>query len=235
MSGAIEHYRHSLAAHPDYALAHYGLGIAFDEQGQYENSIAHYQKAIVLNPENASIYNNLGCVLAKQDQVEQAIQVYQQGLERQPDLAELHNNLGKALFSQDPDTAIRAFYRAIELQPNSTTAYLNLGNIYQQYGQHQAAAGAFEQVLSVDPTHSHAWSGCGIARMNQHEIAQALHCFQQAIAPVQAAIEAYCDWVLQLERSDELTQARMACAHFLQALSRADVALAQDYLAQTYA
>jgi tetratricopeptide (TPR) repeat protein/capsular polysaccharide biosynthesis protein len=235
LSDAIEHYRHSLAAHPGYALAHYGLGIAFDEQGQYENSIAHYQKAIALNPENASIYNNLGCVLAKQDQVEQAIQVYQQGLERQPGLAELHNNLGKALFSQDPDAAIRAFCHAIELQPNSTTAYLNLGNIYQQYGQHQAAVGAFEQVLSVDPTHSLAWSGCGIAWMNQHKIAQALHCFRQAIAPVQAAIEAYCDWALQLKKSDELTQARIACAHFLRALSRGDVALAQDYLAQTYA
>lgn len=235
MIDAIEHYRQSLTVQPDYALAHYGLGIAFDEQGQYENSIAHYQKAIALNPEDASIYNNLGCVLAKLDQVEQAIQVYQQGLERQPNLAELHNNLGKALFRQDPNAAIRAFRRATELQPSSATAYFNLGSIYQQYGQHQAAVSAFRQVLSLDPTHSLAWSECGIAWMNQNEIGQALHCFREAVVPVQAAIEAYCDWALQLARADELTQARIACAHFLQALRRGDVALAQDYLAKTYA
>ena len=45
---AIAHYRSGLEIKPDYAEAHYNLGIMLAGRGQVDEAIAHYRKALDL-------------------------------------------------------------------------------------------------------------------------------------------------------------------------------------------
>jgi tetratricopeptide (TPR) repeat protein/capsular polysaccharide biosynthesis protein len=244
LAGAAASYRQSLALKPDYASAHHSLGVALDEQGQHWEAVERYQQAIALQPNFIKSYNNLGCALAKLDRLEEAVQVYQQAIARQPDWAILHNNLGQALFEQSPIAAIAAYRRAIELQPDLALAHYNLGKALQFKGQHQQAITCFQQAIQLEFDSALALSDLSWSCIALNQWNRALQACQQAIVPQKLLIQAYCDWANQLQGQDQLSQARVSCAQFLQKLlppqsdltdethnlTEAGLALAQTYL-----
>ena len=67
---AVQNYKKALSIKPDYAKAHYNLGIALQELGNLDDSVRSYQSAITLEPENAQAYNNLAVVLRELEQLE---------------------------------------------------------------------------------------------------------------------------------------------------------------------
>ena len=71
---AIKYIRKALQFRPsDIASAHYNLGCALEEKGQFDEAITQYQKAIELNPFFAAAYSNLGCALQEKGQLDEAI------------------------------------------------------------------------------------------------------------------------------------------------------------------
>jgi Flp pilus assembly protein TadD len=70
---AVQNYKKALSIKPDYAKAHYNLGIALQELGNLDDSVRSYQSAIALEPENAQAYNNLAVVLRELEQLEDAL------------------------------------------------------------------------------------------------------------------------------------------------------------------
>jgi Flp pilus assembly protein TadD len=57
---AIAAFREAIQLKPDFAEAHYNLGIALAETGQLPDAIAAYRKAIELKPGFAEAHCNLG-------------------------------------------------------------------------------------------------------------------------------------------------------------------------------
>src|SRR5947208_1431498 len=57
---AIDAYRKSLQAKPDYAEAHNGLGVIYASQGRYAEASIELRSALAITPAAAHIYNNLG-------------------------------------------------------------------------------------------------------------------------------------------------------------------------------
>ena len=60
---AIAGYREAIRLEPDYAEAHYNLGIALQDKGQLDEAIAAYREAIRLKPDSAEAHYNLGNAL----------------------------------------------------------------------------------------------------------------------------------------------------------------------------
>jgi tetratricopeptide (TPR) repeat protein len=48
---AIGHYEQALRIKPDYADAHYNLGVALEKLDRRPEAIAHYQQALKLQPD----------------------------------------------------------------------------------------------------------------------------------------------------------------------------------------
>lgn len=70
-----------------------------------------------------------------------------------------HNNLAvDALVADDPRTAFLHFRRALEIDPASTSAWTNLGVLYQRNALERHAEAAFHQALAHDPGHKVAMS-----------------------------------------------------------------------------
>jgi tetratricopeptide (TPR) repeat protein len=69
-------------------------------------------------------------------------------------MLKLCNSTGLALKqSGQLEAAIVACKRAIEIDPNNSMAYFNLGNTYQDLKQYDLAIQSFEEVLQMDSMH----------------------------------------------------------------------------------
>ncbi|MEZ2280542.1 MAG: tetratricopeptide repeat protein [Microcoleus sp.] len=220
--GAIDCYQQAIALKPNYVLALYNLAVVLAENNQLEAAIDSYRQVIALQPDYIDAYNNLGCTLVKQDRIPEAREIYEAGLAIQPDSASLYNNLGQVLLDKNPDGAIAAYQRAIELEPDLVLAHYNLGKAWQIQGEHSAAVACFDRVVELNPDYISGYTDAGFSLMALGKITQALAYFAQAIAVKPDFVEAYCD-LAQSEQfarddDDEFSKAIVACGRFLQAL-----------------
>ena len=211
-------YRQAVEQSPTFVKARHALAIVLGEQGDYQAAVDQYRQVIVQQPDMARAYNNLACVLALQGQQSQALRVYQQAIDLQPSWAMPYENLGRVLEAKDPAAAAAAYRQAIALQPDLLSAHYSLGGLMLQQRQLVAAVECLNQLLTLDPEHSSAHSMLGSAYLGLGQSEQALRHFRQAILPQQAQVSAFCDWVAQLQATDELTLTRQACSQFLRAL-----------------
>ena len=59
LTSSIQNYQRSISLMPDYAEAHYGLALAYEQVKEYDNAISEYQTAILASDTMFSAYNNL--------------------------------------------------------------------------------------------------------------------------------------------------------------------------------
>lgn len=82
---AIKRLTSLVEAQPDYYLAHYNLGLAYVQQGEYENGIGSLQRALEIKERKgiveATIYNSIGWAYLKKNDYGQAEKFLQIGLE----------------------------------------------------------------------------------------------------------------------------------------------------------
>lgn len=214
---------------------HYNLGCVLQQQGKREAAEC-YRQAIALNPQHRNAYNNLGCVLIQQRQFEAAIAIYQQAIAHFPGWAVLHNNLGQALAATgEMQAAIAAYRHAIDCQPDLAIAHYNLGRAWQQQGQHTEAIACFQTLLQLDPTQRAGYGDGAISLIALNRWHEAMDWLRRAIAQQPLFVIAFREWASQLTDSDELTQAKIACAQFLKRLQdNASLVDVLESLAQTY-
>ncbi|MCT7952789.1 tetratricopeptide repeat protein [Ancylothrix sp. C2] len=223
------------------AISYYNLAVIFDQKGLLKEAETSYRRAISLKPDYLKAYSNLGCILVKLDKLEEAVKVYQTALAISPNWATLHNNLGQALQAQGKaGDALSAYLTAIALQPNMVLAHYNAGKVWQLEGEHLQAGRCFQRVIELAPDNVSAYSDWGYSLMASGKLDAAMECFQKAISHQPAFVEAYCQQFLQPEEQkkqeiDELQQAKIACARFLDALQKPFISTEiYAYLWQTY-
>jgi tetratricopeptide (TPR) repeat protein len=103
--------------------------------------------------------------------LEQAIERFQVIREKDPDYAPAYAALGEAyrhrfIHDSNPDWIVKGedvSRKAIELDPDSTSAHLSLGLIFRERGRYEEALLEFEDVLEKEPTRAEAWWGKGSA------------------------------------------------------------------------
>jgi len=81
---------------PDYAQAHYNLGVALANLGRSEEAMAEYERALALQPDYPEAENNLGAALAMAGRNGEAIRHYKRALELRPDYPRARYNLDLA-------------------------------------------------------------------------------------------------------------------------------------------
>jgi predicted O-linked N-acetylglucosamine transferase (SPINDLY family) len=156
---AVVRYRRALALKPDFAQAHYNLGIALKEQRKPREAVVCYRRALELAPDFAEAHNNLGVALEDQGKAGEAIACYRRALELKPDYAEAHNSLGVALKDQRKlDEAIACCRRALELKPDFAEAFNNLGAAFKDQGKLDEAIACYRRALELKPDFAHVHS-----------------------------------------------------------------------------
>ena len=117
---AVQNYKKALSIKPDYAKAHYNLGIALQELGNLDDSVRSYQSAITLEPENAQAYNNLAVVLRELEQLEDAEVICRKAIVLDPKYAEAYCTLSIILYANgDLNSALESIEKGYSINPKS--------------------------------------------------------------------------------------------------------------------
>ncbi|MFP4319054.1 MAG: tetratricopeptide repeat protein, partial [Phormidium sp.] len=101
---AVAAYERAIDLNPEYALAHYNLGLALSDQGKLDEAVAAYRTALRL-PEDTTTtpasahtlaHNGLGYALQQQGNLEDAISQYQTAIQLDPEFPQAITNLREA-------------------------------------------------------------------------------------------------------------------------------------------
>ncbi len=140
-----------------------------------------------------------------------------------PDSGYAWSGVGLALNRVDPDAAIAAYRRALQLLPEMVTVRNNLANALDRAGRRQESMAEFRELLRLRPDYATAHYNLGRALFYEQQLDEAARHLQRAVdlAPDERRFQHYLSWCL-------LTQKRFA--ESLAAAAAATVVLPDDAL-----
>jgi len=164
------------------ALEKINAGLAFQNQGQFNEAIACLQEAIQLSPELPAAYYILGSLLQRQGQIDEAIDLYKKLLEMNPYHSDAHNILGSAYQEKvQLDEAIACYRKAIYCNENSFMAYNNLGAALRLQGNLDEAVASYQKALRINPDFTEAMNNLGTALRDKGDPGEAMSWYRKAI------------------------------------------------------
>jgi len=178
----IAYLEKALEIKPDYADAHYNLGVALANVGRLPEAIAQYQEAVRLDPGYVEAHNNLGGALRDTGRPAEAIAQFKQALRLDPGFYMAENNLANMLVNMPGglSEAISHYEAAARLSPGSAVIQANLGFALAAAGRLPEAAAHDEQALMIDPGFAAVHSNLGEVLMREGRAAEAREQFDEA-------------------------------------------------------
>ena len=154
--GAEAAFRKAIQIHPDFATAHFNLGLTLVANPQskldWPGAIAEFREAIRYQPDYAEAHNLLGAGLSSQGDYAEAIVELRRAIELKPSLAEAHFNLGIALEKKGEfEDAAKEYRAAVELKSDYPEATTALGKLLFHMGKSQESERELEAALLLDP------------------------------------------------------------------------------------
>ena len=184
--------------------AHYNLGIAYLEAGQYNRAIPEFEAAIQLDADFTGAYCALCRAYLEQNELEKAgtsiktalklDAAYQPALLLHGTITEAYHDRGKAYLDEKRYAeAIEVFQKAINLDADlennahaspleRTHIYAHLGTAYIGMQAYQNAIEALEKAIALDPDLVDAHYNLGIAYVEQGHADKAIPHLERAVA-----------------------------------------------------
>src|SRR5260370_17077626 len=129
---ALTAVQNSLASAPHNVDALNLLGLIYQQQQRYAESVASFQKALELNPRSVETLNNLATSYATQQKLDLAEQAFRQTLRLDPRNLTANSTLGLTLLAtHKPKQAIKALEF---VQPPDSSTMLNLTKAFLSAG-----------------------------------------------------------------------------------------------------
>jgi tetratricopeptide (TPR) repeat protein len=154
ITSAIYSYQRAISLAPDYALAHYNLGSAYEEILQYDKALIEYQTAIQNDPQIYFAYNNLArlYMLQKRDYVS-ALRLLERGVDLRPTEPAVRYSLFKNrawayLALKLPGLAEADLRQALALRPEGAAAYCLLAQVLETRGKPADALPSWEKCVA---------------------------------------------------------------------------------------
>ncbi len=150
------------------------IGVAYMNQQLFEKALNHFEQAAKLDSHLAIANINQAIALLNLGRIDQAKPLLDEAVIRDPKDPHAWYALGLLQKnSSDPQAAVEAFRRVIEIDPNDADTWYFLGSVYSQLRQFPAAIDAFEHALKVNPLHASAQFGLSRAYQQSGDTAHA--------------------------------------------------------------
>lgn len=179
---AADYFKKVIAADPKHPLAHYNLGVIYDDNGMFDEAIVEFKKAIEINPKNVDAHYRLAIAYATQGDDEIAIEELKKVLLVEPthiptlyNLAVLHEGLG------EQDTAMGYYRKVVELKPDHAEALNNLGLACAKKGMWDAAEEQLQKAINANPRYFEALNNLGVVLVQKQRYERAASVFQRAL------------------------------------------------------
>ncbi|XP_055389072.1 protein O-mannosyl-transferase TMTC4 [Condylostylus longicornis] len=104
------------------------------------------------------------------------------GLKVCPDNAKIHYNVAKVAADQNNrKIALKHYHKAISLYPEYESALMNLGNLYREIGDYDAAEKYLKKSIEILEEFPQAWMNLGIVYHHKKKYNIALECYENAL------------------------------------------------------
>jgi predicted Zn-dependent protease len=133
---AEREFNRELEKNPDSGLAHFGLGLVYNEKSEYDLAMKHFQKALLVQPKSVPVLRSLGRSYQMKGQDVEAVAILEKAVRIDPQdvsltflLAFSYQNL------QEYKKAIRLYERLVAMNAASAQVFYNLGVSYGKEGK----------------------------------------------------------------------------------------------------
>jgi len=146
-------YRRGLAADPNCAASHFGIGLVARLAENPDAAYPYFKQAVVLDPENATYWSELGSCLSKIEQHHAAAIAFENAIARKQDDVVLLTNAAWAFYRDDRvDLAFQTYEQALKIDPRNVQALFGLGQQHFSLGDLDEAKKCFSKALKSDPS-----------------------------------------------------------------------------------
>ncbi len=127
-------------------------------KGQTDRAVQLLERAHQINPEHVDTAVNLSGAYILAKQFKKAVEILSPLSEREPDHPMVWTNLGAAHLgnpilarNEEQQQAIAAFKRALAIHPAAPNVAYNIGLIYRDRSEHEAAVYWLKEALKANP------------------------------------------------------------------------------------
>ena len=142
----------ALALDPGLGQAHAALGVAAENEWNWEEAEREFRRALELAPGYATAFHWYGNFLSWRGRTEEALAALRRALELDPVSLPIHIAMGVALnFDRRFDEAIDVYQKAIEMDSGYVAAHYNLAFTYLCQRRYEDALIEWETVSRLNP------------------------------------------------------------------------------------
>jgi Flp pilus assembly protein TadD len=181
--------------------------LRFAKAGAFDAAVEAYEAALVGAPGDPDLRDGAARLYARAGNESLAIATFQDLL-RDQESARSWYNLGNVYRrGKRHREAVRAYRRALELEPRREAAWNNLGEAYRALGDTAAAAEAYRQAIAIVPGHEQALNNLGALRASQGDAPAAEARFRAAVRANPRYVPAWTNLALLLAGTGRERQA----------------------------
>ena len=148
----LDTYREILNLNAESAEADMLAGEALDETQDHAGAIQQFRAAVKANPKEPNVHFGLGYLLWRQGQFPKAADEFQAELANVPDHAQAMVYLADSKIKMNqPDVALPLLRKAVQINPNTDMAHLDLGIIYSDTGRPVEALRELKLAARINP------------------------------------------------------------------------------------
>ncbi len=148
---ALKLYQKALQIDNKLAVGYRKIADTYRLLGREKEAISAYKNAIQFGYNTPETRFWLGTLMLETKQIEEAIKELEAVAKEMPK-AEVFISIGNGYEKLKRDvSAIEAYQKAIDADPNSALAYYKLADVYQSQREYTKAKGAYEKALALDP------------------------------------------------------------------------------------
>jgi tetratricopeptide (TPR) repeat protein len=231
---AISILQEAVRESPDYAPAHFNLGVAFNDAGRKDEALDEFESAIKSMPNFFDAHAAMALTLLETGRPVGAVEHFREAAHIRPDLAGIHRDLANALMRADKRAdAIREYEVALKLDPNDAATRNGLAVALQQDGKLDEAIQQYDAALKLKPDDAGTHSNLALALDEKGDHDAAIGHLNRAVQLQPDNVGIYVnfgDLLMRLNRTNE------AIAQYEQAAKLSGDSLeTQLRLAQAYA
>ena len=151
---AIREFLAEIPINPDQDATYSNLASIYEKQGKLDEALEYYKKAAEINPQRPELHASMAEIYEKKGNQAMAEVEYKALADVDPaNAAVTWYNIGAIAKNNDKNAdAVKAFKKAVELDPKYAQAHRELGYALVQQGDFAGAVAHFNQYLALSPT-----------------------------------------------------------------------------------
>ena len=211
VDGALTALKAAQRLRPGDAEVERSLGRVAWHANEPETALAAYCRAADLAPTWGEALTELVQVCARMGRRELSAQYLEKAVSNQPENLSFLYSCGVVNKEREAyDAAIAQFQRIVQLDPDYTLAYNEMGLCEYSRGHNEAAEGYFEQANAADPAHATPYYNHGILLLDNNRYSEAAAKFGNAVACKPDHIDAQFGLIRTYERMSAIEDGEAA-------------------------